>query len=312
MSSCFLRRFNKPTFELALTQTSLSPLHKTILTDRYVDVVRVFEARCIRIAILYHSMRIIVTVGSLIVPALLSIQYTDTGDSSGISDTGSFAYRVYWATWIISLLVTMSNGILSVFKVDKKYFFLHTTLEHLRSEGWQFLELTGRYSGFYTPHTTPTHTNQFVYFCHSVEKIKMKQVEEEYYKLSDTSSSHATQPKANGNGTTSTTENGNEKKPESSSLIPPTPLNNILEQAHKLPPELLRQLSTILPIMPAPAPAPEPIGNLIVHSTIPNPPSPETKPEDVLEGVNSNGATAPTLPVSKELQAGSASEKGAL
>lgn len=299
----------KLSFELALTQTSLTALHKTILTERYVNVVRVFELRCLRIALLYHIMRLLVTVGSLIVPALLSIQYTDTGDGMDVSNTGSFAYRVYWATWIVSLLVTMSNGILSVFKVDKKYFFLHTTLEQLRSEGWQFLELSGRYSGFYTPNTTPTHSNQFVYFCHTVEKIKMKQVEEEYYKLSDSSSSHSTQPKQNGNATT--TENGTEKKTDTGSLIPPTPLNNLLEQAQKLPPELLRQLSTMLPISEL-AQTTIPTGTLVVRSTIPNPPTSERKPEDVLEGVSSDGATAPPLPMSKELPTDTTSEKSAL
>jgi hypothetical protein len=32
---------------------------------------------------------------------------------------------------------------------------------------------------------TPTHQNQFVFFTHQIEKIKMKQVEEEYYKSDD-------------------------------------------------------------------------------------------------------------------------------
>jgi hypothetical protein len=109
------------------------------------------------------------------VPALISVQYNQTTDHSIIFN---------WLTWTLSLLVTTFNGVLLLLKIDKKYYFLHTTLERLRSEGWQYLELTGRYSGALT-HSVPTHDNQYRYFCHYVEKLKLKQIEEEYYKYED-------------------------------------------------------------------------------------------------------------------------------
>jgi hypothetical protein len=74
---------------------------------------------------------------------------------------------------------------LTLYKIDKKYYFLNTTLGRLRSEGWQYFSLTGRYSGHLIHHNNPTHRNQFVYFTHYIEKIKMKQVEEEYYKAEE-------------------------------------------------------------------------------------------------------------------------------
>lgn len=277
-----------PNFELALEKSSLTSIHKTILQERYIKVLSAYEQRCLRIAILFHLIRIFITVGSLVVPALLSIQYVDTGDTqvaANITNPASFAYRIYWATWVISLLVTTSNGVLSVFKIDKKYFFLHTTLEHLRSEGWQFLQLSGRYSGFYTPHTTPTHENQFVYFCHIVEKIKMKQVEEEYYKLSDAGNQHGTQAPKSTNGDTST-ETAVTKKTETNSLIPPTPLNNLLHQASSLPAELLQQIASM-----ATAGAQAPTNS--VPSTAPI----QRKTSDEVEGDSSNGATAPKMSV---------------
>jgi hypothetical protein len=112
----------------------------------------------------------------------MSIQYADTGGGVG----SNFQVLIYWITWVISLLVTTCNGIITLFKVDKKYYFLHTTCERLRSEGWQYFELTGRYSGQLTPYDIPSHVNQFVFFTHAVEKIKMRQIEEEYYKQEDT------------------------------------------------------------------------------------------------------------------------------
>jgi hypothetical protein len=124
---------------------------------------------------IFYVSHLMITVGSLIVPALLSVQ-----NSSSLPT--DYSTRIYWTTFVISLLVTTCNAILALFKIDKKYYFLNTTLERLRTEGWQYVGLTGRYSGHLTAGTPPTHENQFVYFTHQIEKIKMKQVEEEYYK----------------------------------------------------------------------------------------------------------------------------------
>jgi len=125
-------------------------------------------------SIMFYSSRMTVTVGSLLVPALLSIQNNSSRE---------FAEKVYWAAWFTSLLVTICNGLQTLFKLDKKYYSTYTMFEQLVSEGWQYISLTSKYSGYYTEGRVPTHANQFILFCHSVEKIKMRQVEEEYYRL---------------------------------------------------------------------------------------------------------------------------------
>ncbi len=152
-----------------------------------MKLLRQFRARAWRFSILFHGARIIATVGSIITSSLLSIQYTTVGgaDPSNPAAVTEQNHRIFWITLCISFFVTVSNALLTLFKLDKKYYFVHTTLEQLISEGWQYLELTAKYSGFYTPGIQPTHENQFLYFCHAVEKIKMRQVEEEYYKLSE-------------------------------------------------------------------------------------------------------------------------------
>jgi len=109
-------------------------------------------------------------------------------------------------TWAISLLVTICNALVTLFKLDKRYYYLHTVSEQFITEGWQFVELTGKYSGFNTPGVIPTHDNQFVYFCHAIEKIRMKQVEEEYFKIHDAQ-----------------TQNTPAQAIPITSLIPPTP-----------------------------------------------------------------------------------------
>jgi hypothetical protein len=261
-------------FQKALQKTNLDDLKKIIFQQRFLHVLETFESRCVRLDWFFHTLRILVTVGSLIVPALLSIQYSDTSGGTNIKDPDSFAYEIYWATWVISLLVTTSNGVLSVFKVDKKYYFLHTTMEQLRSEGWQYLELSGRYSGFHTPGIHPTHENQFVYFSHAVEKIKMHQIEEEYFKL--TESHHQV-----GSGTA---KQDGKVDPKENTLVHPTPQASLDEIAKNLPPELLKQLKSFAPVDGG---------------------SPETNAQ-------TKGATAPALSMSAELSSASSAEKGLL
>lgn len=112
------------------------------------------------------------TVGSLAVPALLSIKtYTTT--------TSDIETPLYWFTWALSLAVTTSNGMITLFRLDKRYFSIYATTERMRSEMWQYLSLSGRYSGHFGG-MRPTHKNQYVYFFSKLEKIRMKHVSDEY------------------------------------------------------------------------------------------------------------------------------------
>ncbi len=166
--------------ESTINTLTLNENSKAIIKERYLNVLGDYQRRACRYGRSFHSSRVIVAVGSLLVPALLSIQYIPgTGSAGGTSSTAN-AIVLYWVTWVISLLVTIANGLATLMKVDKKYYFLNTLVEQLRSEGWQFISLTGRYAV-----GQRTHEYQFIYFCHMIEKIKMHQVEEEYFKLTD-------------------------------------------------------------------------------------------------------------------------------
>jgi len=148
----------------------LTDHQKASIKHRYRFLMNEYRQRAFNYSIIFYILRTTMTVGSLAVPALLSLQSSPD---------------LYWFTWGLSLAVTTANGITTLFKVETKYLTLHTTMENLRTETWQYLELAGRYSGHHGAHK-PTHMNQYVFYCSRIEKIRMKQVGEEFVKHTDT------------------------------------------------------------------------------------------------------------------------------
>lgn len=181
-SWCCTKYKDRAQFQNILKDLELTDLQKEIIQIRYLSILENFQRRSRNYSYIFFSGHFIITVGSLFVPALLSIQ---NSDKSFTFSGDSFSIHIYWATFVISLLVTIFNGVLTLFKIDKKYYFLNTTLERLRTEGWQYFSLSGRYDGRLLKNEKPNHNNQFVHFTHFIEKIKMKQVEEEYYKADE-------------------------------------------------------------------------------------------------------------------------------
>jgi hypothetical protein len=167
---CCTKYKDRSNFRNILMELRLTRVQKEIIETRYLSILENFQRRSRNYSYIFFSGHFIVTVGSLFVPALLSIQ---NSDKSYTFTSVNFPVQVYWTTFVISLLVTIFNGILTLFKVDKKYYFLNTTLERLRSEGWQYFSLTGRYDGRLVKNDAPNHANQFVHFTHYIEKIKI-------------------------------------------------------------------------------------------------------------------------------------------
>jgi hypothetical protein len=155
--------------------TDLTDQQRAAVKNRLKFLLKEYRCRSCVYTTLFYVMRLMITVGSLTVPALLSINVRP--DTEPI---------LYWFTWAISLAVTTSNGIITLFKIDKRFFSLHATMERIRSETWQYLELSGRYSGILgSSNHKPTHRNQYVYYCSQIERIRMRHIDDEYIKQAE-------------------------------------------------------------------------------------------------------------------------------
>jgi len=154
----------------------LDNLAKRALLYRTSSILDEYTVRAGWYSGFYHIGRATVTIGSLSVPALLSIQ------SAASNQLSPYSSEIYWFTWSISLLVTICNGILTLFKVEKKYYYLNTLQEQVRSEAWQYIHLTGKYGGHHYSPEPSTHLNEIVHFTHALERIKLNQTNDEYWK----------------------------------------------------------------------------------------------------------------------------------
>tara|TARA_B100000900_G_scaffold410624_1_gene428765 strand:+ start:2483 stop:3340 length:858 start_codon:yes stop_codon:yes gene_type:complete len=146
-----------------------SETDRGILKSRFLSEVVEYERRKLKTKKYYNIFRFIVTTGSILLPAILSLGQMDPSKLPK-----NFDQITYWSSWTISLMVTASNGFLQLFSLDKNYFEYALTTEQLKTEGWQYFQLSGKYED------DESHKAAYKAFSKSIENIKRKQVEKEY------------------------------------------------------------------------------------------------------------------------------------
>ena len=142
---------------------------KSIIKFRFLNEINFYEEKRDHTKKYYNAFRFIVTTGSILLPAILSMGQMDPAKLPANFDMIS-----YWASWTISLMVTASNGFLQLFSLDKNYFSFSMVVEQLKTEGWQFFGLSGKYEDY------ESHQEAYKVFSKSIESIKRKQVEQEF------------------------------------------------------------------------------------------------------------------------------------
>jgi hypothetical protein len=154
-------KIDKQILELICEINDLTDFQKKILQNRYVDQVKFYLKKSNRYGFLYYTLNLIITIGSIFLPALLAIQNNDT-----------YKEQIYWLTWIVSLIITISNGIIQLYSINTLYIVYNQVKEKLITEGWRYLQLSGKYKN-------KNHSLAFKDFCLKIEELKMKQVQKE-------------------------------------------------------------------------------------------------------------------------------------
>ena len=146
-----------------------SPSDNEIIKNRFLYEVMNYEYKRDNVQKYYNGLRFVMTIGSILLPAILSIGQMDPTKLPKNFDT-----ITYWTSWSLSLTITACNGFLQLFSLDKNYIAYSLVVEQLKTEGWQYFQLSGKYEN------AQNHGQAFKQFCKSVEGVKRKQIEQEY------------------------------------------------------------------------------------------------------------------------------------
>jgi hypothetical protein len=184
-------------FRRIIDVLNLTRYQKIIIYDRYLRIVEYYfcSKRCYDF--LYYLMKFLIQSCSIVVPALLSIEYFFSDDAVFIDNSNESFEAIYnditdenidnpifWIVWGISLLVGLLTNIMGLFSIDSKFFTTGQTYLKMVSEGWQYFELTGKY-GVQEDRKNDitiinTHKTQFNNFCNEIEKIYKNETELRY------------------------------------------------------------------------------------------------------------------------------------
>ena len=164
--SSYYERVNNIINKLVLRN---SPSDNEIIRNRFLYEVTQYEHKRDNVQKYYNGLRFVMTIGSILLPAILSIGQMDPAKLPKNFDT-----ITYWTSWSLSLTITACNGFLQLFSLDKNYIAYSLVVEQLKTEGWQYFQLSGKYEN------AQNHGQAFKQFCKSVEGVKRKQIEQEY------------------------------------------------------------------------------------------------------------------------------------
>jgi len=153
-----------------IEELELLEYQKTLLKNRFLDQVVLYDKKAKTAEFFYILFSVFITIGSIILPALLSIQQMDYSDNDETDE--KIQITIYWITWTISLVITICNGLIQLLGLNKQYLSYVRTREKMLSEGWYYFQLTGDYKD-------STHKISFSEFCEEIEKIKQNQVDKE-------------------------------------------------------------------------------------------------------------------------------------
>jgi Protein of unknown function (DUF4231) len=155
----------RPTFEDTYAELidtlELGERERRFMRLRWLDQLAWLERAAARASRWYHLLRATTVVGALIVPALVGLQV----------DGGVRPYAV-GASLVISLVVATCAGVEGFFRFGERWRHYRESAELLKSEGWSFLQLSGRYRRF-----NPHHTAAYPTFAGRVEELIQRDVE---------------------------------------------------------------------------------------------------------------------------------------
>ena len=142
-----------------IASLELPELNKEFMRARWLELVVWMDGKAKESVWWYRRLRLATIIGGVIVPALVSLNIG--------SDMQGFVQTL---TFIVSLVVALSAAVEEFFRYGERWRHYRRMTESLKSEGWQFLQLSGGYAN-------RTHIQAYPAFAARVEELSREEVE---------------------------------------------------------------------------------------------------------------------------------------
>lgn len=157
------QKFLQEDFNKLFEGMKLGDVQKHFLRSRWLDQVLWMEGKANLSRDRHYALRITTIIGGVILPALVSLNLNNIK----LEDK----QPIIWSTIIISQVVAISAAIEEFFHYGERWRHYRRTVESLKTQGWQFSQLTGPYRLY------ASHEQAFNLFAGQVEDIIQRDVE---------------------------------------------------------------------------------------------------------------------------------------
>ena len=146
-------------------------LKRKIVYKRFVNEVDYYENIASKITLQYNFLRIMITIGSMLLPTLQTIQ--------GNKQISMYDNYIFWISIFVSLKIMICNGFIALFKIDQRYTLYNLTSEKLKKAGWNYLERTGKYT-LTENNELADYSYNLILFFEEIEQIKEQTTMKEF------------------------------------------------------------------------------------------------------------------------------------
>lgn len=136
---------------------------KHYMRGRWMDQVIWMEGRATKARDWYYRLRLMTIMGGVIIPILVSLNFNE--------NQRHWSIAIRYTTISLGAIVAISSAVEEFFHYGERWRHYRRSVESLKTQGWQFSQLTGPYA------TCTTHTEAFPLFSLQVEDVIQRDVE---------------------------------------------------------------------------------------------------------------------------------------
>ncbi|USR91683.1 DUF4231 domain-containing protein [Phormidium yuhuli AB48] len=150
----------KEQFGGLIDQLEISDLQKEFVKSRWLDQLMWLEKKSGESQKKHFRLRLITIIGGVVIPAMVSLNVRD-GPAKDV---------IFWGTFSLAQVVAISASVEEFFHYGERWTQYRKTAEMLKTEGWQYFQLSGPYRD------SSCHSSAYRSFADRVEHLIQEDV----------------------------------------------------------------------------------------------------------------------------------------